>query len=85
MVGTILRLLSAFLGGDLIWFALGGACAIGFSALALPIRNPWFRVFAYIMLGIAGILLAHWAYEIFHTWYTTPLGPPLQIDIGPQT
>jgi hypothetical protein len=85
MLGTILRLLSAFLGGDLIWFALGGAVAILFSSAALPIRNPWIRAFAYICLGVIGILVAHWAYELFQAWYTAPLGPPLQIDMGPQT
>jgi hypothetical protein len=75
-----IRLLSLFLGGDLIWFALGGVSAIGFSSLALPIRNPWFRAIAYIMLGIIGILLAHWVYEAFHAWYTAPLGPPMQYE-----
>ena len=80
----ILFLLYKFLGGDLIWFAMGGMMAILFSSPALLIRNPFVRICAYLLLGFVGILVAHWFYEQFYAWYVTPLGPPLQLNIGPQ-
>jgi len=71
--------ISRLIHGDFIWFIFGGLSAILFSAPAIKIRKRWLAIPVYIMLAFVGVLLSHYLFEQFMSWYTTPLGPSLTI------
>ena len=72
-----MTLLYRILAGDMIWFALGGTASLAGWLSAGWLRNRWARITVGLLLACLFVWLAHQGYEIFHAWYTTPLGPPL--------
>ena len=74
-----MSLLSRILSGDFVWFALGGLSSLAGWLSVGWLRNRWARVACGLALACAGVWLAHQGYEAFHAWYTTPLGPGLEL------
>jgi len=73
-------LLYRILSGDMIWFALGGLSSIIGWLSVCWLRNKWARIIIGAILSCLGILLAHALFEVFMSWYTTPLGPGLELS-----
>ena len=74
-----MTLLSRILSGDMIWFAMGGASALVGWLSAGMLRNRWARIACGLALACLFVWLAHTAFEYFWAWYTTPLGPGLEL------
>ena len=75
-----MSLLYHLLSGDMIWFALGGTASLVGWLSAGILRNRWARIIGGLLLACLCVWLAHQGYEIFHAWYTTPLGPGLELS-----
>jgi len=80
MISSDMTLLSRILNGDMIWFAIGGGSALAGWWLARLFPRRWMQIVGGLLLACLFVWLAHQGYEIFHEWYTTPLGPGLELS-----